>query len=102
MKKYLGIIIALLVGIGVFSIPSEVNAMTQKDLGGKVYLKQSNAPSQGNRRLVILFNKDATRCIQFNCKVDENNNITDITSGIKGFNKESYDKALNSKKDLSK
>lgn len=49
MKKYLGIIIALLVGIGVFSIPSEVNAMTQKDLGGKVYLKQSNAPSQGNR-----------------------------------------------------
>lgn len=47
MKKYLGIIIALLVGIGVFSIPSEVNAMTQKDLGGKVYLKQSNAPSQG-------------------------------------------------------
>ena len=40
MKKYLGIIIALLVGIGVFSIPSEVNAMTQKDLG-MVFLSDS-------------------------------------------------------------
>lgn len=37
MKKYLGFIIAVLVGIGVMSISTDVHAMTKKDLAGKVY-----------------------------------------------------------------
>lgn len=37
MKKYLKVLIAVLVGIGAMSISSSVNAMTTQDLAGRVY-----------------------------------------------------------------
>ena len=73
MKKYFGILIAVLVGIGVISISSSVHAMTNKDLAGKIYLRSS--PKSENRRIVILFNGKGTGYRQFVAEVDGNNNI---------------------------
>lgn len=105
MKKYFGIMVALLLGICIIIIPTNVHAMKQSALGGKVFLVdvsgdksyRLNDDNAQNEMVLIMFNKKGTRYVK-------NFLITDGQGNITGFphypkeNKKEYNSAIKSKK----
>lgn len=95
MKKYFGILIALLVAIGAAIIPYSVHAMTQNDLGGHAYFTD-NPDENGGRTMIIIFNKKATRAYEAVLHKEADGTYKPM------LNAKEYNKALANKKNFNK
>lgn len=106
MKKYLGIIFGLFVGMLVLVIPMNANAMSYKDLGGKIYINRidhngndSDPNDTSKARQVILFNGNGTKFNSILVNTNANGNIVKFVSKSE---KKDYEKAISNKKSALK